>query len=238
MTGKEFASSCETIVVYLDKYFGCLCLGMKRTPTRKDLVRPRTDLSQWGRRSCAEGPTTGPPQDPFRGTSAAAPGALPRCVVAAGRRARPTREEQLNRVALVLQWRDGSLAPVLRLVAPKAADRVCPGRACPTPEAGCVLPSRRTPLPASFRVCSQRPQCLPPPSPARVTPRHQFLPGSVYHPPRQDVGLCVGLWWRHCAAGANGVCGMPCGGAGCARGGSLDNGEEQGHPVSGGPARP
>lgn len=40
---------------------------MKRTPTRKDLVRPRTDLSQWGRRSCAEGPTTGPPQDPFRG---------------------------------------------------------------------------------------------------------------------------------------------------------------------------
>lgn len=97
MTGKDCAPLRETIMEYLAKYFGCVCLAMKRTPTRQDLDRPRTDLSQWGRRSCAEGPTTGPPQDPFRGTSAAAPGALPRCVVAAGRRAPHARRTAQSR---------------------------------------------------------------------------------------------------------------------------------------------
>lgn len=156
----------------------------------------------------------------------------------------PTHEEQLNRVALVLQWRDGSPASVSRLLPPKAAwTWSAPAQSCSAPVRDRLLVPCRPAAPYFPLPCACAPNILralsPSPlrHPLRLLPLRPLLAGPLCPPSSQDVGLCVGLWWRHCAAGADGVCRMPRGGARCARGGSLDDGEEQGHPVSGGPAR-
>lgn len=169
------------------------------------------------------------------------------CEVAAARPVCPLTRLKNSSITLTLLCSGVTVrwSPFRGWLSPKAAQRVrlcdCPQQhsaSIETARALAVLPNCRC-LPclqclSFWPFPALRPHFPGPPAALCRAAAALFL----CPPPPQDVGLRVDFWRRHRAAGANGVCGMPRGCAGGAGGGSLDNGEEQGHPVYGCPARP